>query len=95
MYVKSSAVKLFFVVEIPGSVVLKCFSNVVSLIPKYFLSRLLGADTAVLYTMFAVILKFYYQGIIRLCFYNFIHSYQTFVGYLFYRGKQWQPIFLQ
>ena len=54
MYVKSSAVKLFFVVEIPGSVVLKCFSNVVSLIPKYFLSRLLGADTAVLYTMFAV-----------------------------------------
>ena len=91
MYVKSSAVKLFFVVEIPGSMVLKCFSNVVSLIPKYFLSRLLGADTAVLYTMFAVILK----GIIRLCFYNFIHSYQTLVGYLFYRGKQWQPIFLQ
>ena len=55
MYVKSSVLLSYFLWwKSQVAWFLKCSSNVVSLIPKYLLSGLLGADTAVLYTMLAV-----------------------------------------
>ena len=54
MYLESSVLLTYFLWRKSVMWFLKRSLNEVSAIPKYFLSGLLGADTAALYTMFAV-----------------------------------------
>ena len=54
MYLESSVPLMYFLWQKSVVLFLKRSLNEVSAIPKYFLSGLLGADTTVLYKIFAV-----------------------------------------